>query len=150
MRRYLTLTSLFLLLAAPAAAQTSFGVRAGVSGGPDQFVFGGHLETRPIAEHLTFRPNVELGIGDDLTLVALNFEFVYSFPIRNEPWRVYAGAGPALNLYSFDRPGNDDASAEAGLNFLVGIQHTGGFFSELKLGAIDSPDIKFVVGYAFR
>jgi hypothetical protein len=150
MKRLILHACLLLVLASPAAAQTSGGVRAGVSGDPDQFVIGGHLETSPLVERLTFRPNLELGVGDDVTLVAFNFEFVYSFPLRDEPWRVYAGAGPALNLYSFDRGRNDDTSAEAGLNFLVGIQHSRGFFSEFKVGAIDSPDIKFVVGYAFR
>ncbi len=30
---------------AASAAQQQVGIRAGVSGDPDQFVFGGHLET---------------------------------------------------------------------------------------------------------
>lgn len=156
MRRILFLSTAVLfscLLAVPVSAQNSFGVRAGVSGDPDQFVLGGHFETRPLAENVTFRPNVELGLGDDLTLVALNFEFVYSLPIDSAPWRLYAGAGPAVNIFSFDdnRPGRgNDGDVEAGLNILFGVQHRDGFFTELKLGLIDSPEIKFVVGYAFR
>jgi len=145
---------LVLGFAAPAAAQSpSYGVRAGVSGDPDQFVFGGHLETDPLIERLTFRPNVEVGVGDDLTLVAVNLEFAYSIPLQNQPWRVYFGGGPALNLYSFgdDHPGrDDDTELEGGFNIMLGLQHTRGLFTEFKVGVEDSPDVKFVVGYAFR
>jgi hypothetical protein len=153
MKRILLLAGLVLSFAAAPAAAQSTGVRAGVSGDPDQFVFGLHYETSPLADNLTFRPNVEVGIGDDLMLFALNFEFAYSLPLDSAPWRVYVGGGPAVNIYAFDddHPGRgDDTEVEAGLNVMFGVQHQRGFFSELKLGAIDSPDIKFVVGYAFR
>lgn len=157
MRRLLFVSFALLLVpcfAAPAAAQSlSYGVRAGVSGDPDQFVFGGHLETDPLIERLTFRPNVEVGVGDDLTLVAVNLEFAYSIPLQNQPWRVYFGGGPALNLYSFgdDHPGRrDDTELEGGFNIMLGLQHTRGLFTEFKVGVEDSPDVKFVVGYAFR
>jgi hypothetical protein len=146
--------ALALAIAAPAAAQSpSYGIRAGVSGDPDQFVFGGHLETDPLIDRLSFRPNVEIGVGDDITLFAVNLEFAYSIPLEDQPWRVYFGGGPALNLYSFgdDHPGRgDDTELEGGFNVMVGLQHTGGLFTEFKVGAVDSPDIKFVVGYAFR
>ena len=33
--------------AVPAFAQAHAGIRAGVSGSPDQFFFGGHIESRP-------------------------------------------------------------------------------------------------------
>lgn len=138
--------------AAPAYAQNQFGIRAGVSADPEQFFFGGHFETRPLIDRLTFRPNVEIGIGDDLTLVALNIEFVYSVPIRNQPWRVYFGGGPAANIYSrHDDGGNDDddGDVEGGFNLLVGLQHRQGLFTEFKVGMIDSPSVKFTVGYAF-
>lgn len=137
--------------AAPAYAQNQFGIRAGVSADPEQFFFGGHFETRPLIDRLTFRPNVEIGIGDDLTLVALNIEFVYSVPIRNHPWRVYFGGGPAANIYSrHDDGGNDDdGDVEGGFNLLVGLQHRQGLFTEFKVGMIDSPSVKFTVGYAF-
>src|SRR5262245_49623126 len=108
----------FLLLIAPALvfAQSHVGVRAGVSGNPDQFFFGGHFETRPVADHVTFRPNVELGVGDNTSLLALNVEFVYSMPLRRQPWRLYFGGGPAANIYSHavavvlpGRRGGDDS-----------------------------------------
>jgi hypothetical protein len=122
------------------------GVRAGVSADPDQFFFGGHVESRPLLERVTFRPNVEIGVGDETTVVAINIEFVYSIPLRASPWRVYLGAGPAANIVSSE--GNDGVGG--GFNILVGAQHSGGVFTELKVGAMDSPNLKFTVGYQFR
>lgn len=140
-----------VLGAALVEAQTHVGIRAGVSADPDQFFFGGHIETRPLIERLTFRPNVELGIGDDLTVFTGNLEFVYSVPLR-QPWRVYFGAGPALVVYSRDDdgPGNDNDGAGGGFNILLGAQHSGGLFGELKIGLVDSPELKVTIGYAFR
>ena len=147
--RRLSLTALavfsaLVLLASPASAQ-SLGIRAGASSDPDQFFFGGHLETRPLADRLRFRPNAEIGIGEDITLVALNLEFAYHFE-TTKPWGVYAGGGPALNLFSSDR--RDEA--EGGFNIMVGLEHRQGLFGELKVGTIDSPDLKLTVGYVLR
>ena len=148
-RSALIVPALLLTLAAPAAAQLHTGVRAGVSSDPNQFFFGGHVETQPLLESLTFRPNVELGLGDNLTVLALNVEFVYSIPLPQDPWRVYLGGGPAANLYSV-RGAGGGSSFQGGFNLLVGAQHAGGLFTELKVGAMDSPNLKFTVGYAFR
>lgn len=139
------------LAASPARAQEGVGVRAGVSGDPTQFYFGGHVETSPLAERLRFRPNVEVGIGDDRTLVALNVEFAWHFPESRRGWSLYAGGGPAVNITFFDDdpPGRDDSDVGGGLNFLVGAEHAGGVFTELKVGAIDSPSVKFAIGYVF-
>ena len=162
MRRYPVGLLFFLLLfAAPSLvfAQPSVGARAGVSGNPDQFFFGMHFESREIADGVTARPNFELGLGDNTSLFALNFEFVWSMPLRRQPWRLYFGGGPAANIYShavpvptippggrFDGP----SGVEPGFNVLGGIQHRRGFFGELKLGAIDSPAVKLTVGYVFK
>src|SRR5690242_7709759 len=70
------------LSASPVFAQAHAGIRAGVSADPDQFFFGGHIETKPVAEHLTFRPNAEIGVGNDLVLIALNIEFAYWVPMN--------------------------------------------------------------------
>ena len=90
-------------------------------------------------------------MGDDLVLIGFNLEFAYKVPIQGRPWTVYVGAGPALNILSFDsdRRGRDDTSAEGGFNILLGIEHDGGLFTEFKVGAVDSPDLKFTVGYSF-
>src|SRR2546428_9626906 len=71
---------LFGVSARPASAQ-QFGGRLGVSGGPTQFYIGPHAEFGPIVEQLWFRPNIEFGVGDNVTIVALNVEFSYRVPL---------------------------------------------------------------------
>lgn len=148
--QFLLAAMVVALLPVTAAAQGP-GVRGGVSIDPDQFYFGGHYETDELIDRVHFRPNVEAGLGNDLTLVALNFEFIYKFPRRNR-WGFYAGGGPAVNFYSFDRgPNTDrDTESEAGLNFLIGVEQSSGLFFEFKVGALDSPELKFGVGWTFK
>jgi len=131
--------------ATPARAQVRTGVQGGVSLDPDQVFFGGHVETSPLVDRLRFRPNVDIGLGDDITLIAFNFEFTYTFP-TGRPWNLYAGAGPAINWFDFDSGSN----TEGGFNILLGAKHRDGMFFEMKIGALDSPDLKFGVGYTFR
>lgn len=147
-----TLALLFVVFAAgaaPAEAQT-FGVRGGASSSPDQFYFGVHADTSPIADRISFRPNVEVGVGDDVTLLAMNLEFVYRHALPSSAWTILAGGGPAANYYSFDagRRG-EDSDLGGGLNLLLGIEHSGGLFGEIKVGLIDSPSVKFGVGFSF-
>lgn len=123
------------------------GVRGGVSIDPDQGYFGVHYETGALVDRLHFRPNVEAGLGDDLTTIALNFEFAYKFPTRSR-WQLYAGGGPAINFY--DREGDDNSSTDAGFNFLFGVENRSGLFFEFKVGVVDSPEVKFGVGFTFR
>ena len=139
------------VVAQPAAAQSleEYGVRAGVSVDPDQFYFGGHVQTEPLIDRLHFRPNVEIGVGDHTTLIGFNVEFAYFFPTRS-PWQLYAGGGPALNVINVDLDPDDDTRSEAGLNVLVGVQHAKGLFFEFKVGAFDSPEFKFGVGYSWK
>ena len=134
-----------LLFATGTAAAQSVGVRAGASVDPDQFYFGGHFETDPIVDRLHFKPNVEIGVGDDVTTIAVNMEFVYKFPMRRSPWTFYAGGGPAINYYDFD----NGSETEGGFNLLGGMQHENRWFFEVKGGLADSPDLKFGIGYNF-
>jgi hypothetical protein len=140
------LLGLVLFSSTPAFAQHG-GIRGGISVDPDQFYFGGHLETSPLIDHLYFRPNVEVGFGDDVTLIAANMEFVYKFTSRR-PWHLYAGGGPALNVSMVD--GADGSKTDAGFNLLVGVEQAKGLFFEFKIGVVDSPDFKFGVGWTFR
>jgi len=146
----LSATVLVLLVVAPSGASaqigSGFGVRAGVGANPDQFHFGAHYDTGPLFDRVSFRPNLEVGVGDNLTTVAANFEFAYWIPLRRRVWGVYVGGGPALVVYDDDH-GTD---TEPGFNLLVGLGHSRGFFAEAKLGLIDSPEAKFTVGYSWR
>lgn len=129
------------------AASAQVGVRGGISVDPDQGYFGVHYETAPLIDRLYFRPNAELGLGDDLTHVGLNMEFVYQFPRRRRDWNMYAGGGPALNFYRFS---NDNTNTEGGLNLMIGVEQTRGLMFEAKFGVFDSPDFKFGVGWTFK
>jgi hypothetical protein len=128
-----------------AQAQVRPGVQGGVSVDPDQAFIGGHVETEPLVDRLRFRPGIDIGFGDDITLFAINLDFTYTFA-SNRPWSFYAGGGPAINWFDFDR----GSETEAGFNFLFGAKHRDGLFFEMKIGAMDSPDLKFGVGYTFR
>ena len=142
-----------ICLPLPVMAQDAVGVRVGVSADPDQFLFGGHLETAPLLERLVFRPNAEIGVGDDLVVIGLNFEFAFKIDLDDQGWTPYLGAGPAINIIDRNddrrRRGDDDTDVEGGFNILIGVEHAGGLFTELKVGALDSPDLKFIVGYTF-
>ena len=143
--RAVLVITLFGLFATRARAQ-DVGLRAGVSSDPSQFYAGIHYETADLVDRLRFRPNVEIGVGDDVTLVALNFEFCYHAPLPHTAWNVYGGGGPALNIYR----STNNTSPEGGFNILVGLEHRRGLFTELKVGAIHSPSVKFGIGYVFR
>ena len=98
---------------------------------------------------------VLIGVYPVLALLAFNLEFAYKMPLEDNPWTVYVGAGPALNILSFSDDGGrrgrrDDTEAEGGFNILVGAEHSGGLFAEFKIGASDSPDLKFTIGYSFQ
>ena len=143
-----TLAVLFAVTG-PANAQQGFGVRGGLSVDPDQGYFGIHYNTSPLVDRLSFRPNVEAGFGDSQTLVAFNFEFAYRIPLPKSPWSVYFGGGPAAVLTTMDRDGENHTDVGGGFNMLIGLSHRKGFFTEMKVGVIDSPSLKFGVGYSF-
>ena len=151
--RMLAFSLAFTLLGiwtATAHAQT-MGLRGGFGVDPDQLYFGVHGESDPIYDQLRFRPNLEVGFGDNRTVVALNGEFVYPFTLENGT-RLYVGGGPAINIVSRDRPNRpdrDDTELLAGLNFLIGVNFSENYFAELKVGAIDSPAVKIAFGYTF-
>ena len=148
----LFLGMIFFFAAGSAMAQVKFGLRLGGTIDPDQFHFGGHIITDPLFENFTFRPNLEVGVGSSVTTISTNFEFVYEIPIEKKPVSLYVGIGPALNIYSHSDSNSNggDTSVGGGLNILFGIQHESGFMGEMKVGTIDSPDLKFTVGYTFQ
>ena len=88
MKQLITLILAATVFAIPAQAQEGVGIRAGVSADPGQFYFGGHAAFGPIVDKLWFRPNLEVGVGNDLTLIALNAEFAYWMPLRKDPWNL--------------------------------------------------------------
>jgi hypothetical protein len=132
-----------------ALAQTGFGLRIGATADPNQFHFGGHYSSDPILYNLVFRPNLEIGVGSRATSIATNFEFAYRIPVPDTALSAYIGAGPALVVHTFGPTGDRRTHTGGGFNILVGLEHIDGFFGEFKVGAIDSPDFKFTVGWTF-
>lgn len=145
MRTFFFATVLVITTAASAAAQSA-GVRTGVSGSPDQFYVGLHFETEPLIEQVRFKPNFEVGFGSGQTVAAINLEFVGKVPIKGQPWAFYLGGGPALII---DNVNNAGTATGGGFNILLGVEHTKGLFTELKVGLADSPGVKFGIGYIF-
>ena len=154
-RTFLCLLALVAVTAGAARAETAWGLRGGATFEPDQVHVGAHLNGGELFTDGWFIPNIEIGFGDDITLVALNPELVYKFSKRSRSdWGFYIGAGLGLNFYSWDGPGNgDDSKTELGVNFLGGMSRKlsagNDFFLELKLGAADSPDAKVTAGFTF-
>ncbi|MBK7673209.1 MAG: hypothetical protein IPJ24_17755 [bacterium] len=141
--------------AGAAQAETAWGLRGGATFEPDQVHVGAHMNGGELFNDGWFIPNIEIGFGDDITLVALNPELVYKFSKRgSSDWGFYIGAGLGLNFYSWDNDGPGDGSeTELGVNFLGGMSRKlsagNDFFVELKLGAADSPDAKVTAGFTF-
>ena len=141
---------MFFLASGGLMAQTGVGIRAGVTADPNQFHFGMHFVTDPLFPHFTFRPNLEVGVGSHVTTIAANFEFAYGIPIPKSEFSAYLGAGPSLNIYRFSEPRGNNTETGGGFNVLVGLEHRRGLFGELKVGALDSPNLKFTIGFTFR
>jgi opacity protein-like surface antigen len=157
MIRKLFLTALLAVTPAIAGAAEvgTYGPRIGFSSGPDQIVFGGQYAVAEVADHLTFDPNLELGFGDDATIIAFNLDLHYEFQ-TNTTWRPYAGAGIGISFVSFDAPppANDESDTDVGGALIIGAEApprgNGRFFGELKLGLGDIPDLKLMVGWNFK
>jgi len=149
----LFLSVIILVFASSAnAADTDadrVGFRAGVSGDPGQFYIGVHRDIKEVMNQLWFRPNLEVGNGDGLTLISLNGEFVYFWKGRkNRHWMPYAGLGPAFVVQAF-REGRGDSGVGPGLNFVGGMQERKGLVLEVKIGAFDSPGFKAGIGWSW-
>ncbi len=158
LKRLMFISALALVPATALAAEvvtTGIGPRVGFSSGPDQVVFGGHVVIGEVAPDITFDPSFEVGLGDNLTVLAFNFDLHYHFD-TNTRWRPYAGAGATISVVSYDSDtyGNRDSNTDAGGSLILGagVPTASGnrFFSELKLGLGDVPDLKFMVGWNFK
>ena len=157
-KRVMFVCALVLVPATALAAEvvtTGIGPRIGFSSSPDQVVVGGHLVIGEVAPDITFDPSFEIGVGDNLTILAFNFDLHYHFNTDTQ-WRPYAGAGATLSVVNFDEDtyGNRDSETEAGGSVVVGAgvptRSGNRFFGELKLGLGDVPDLKFMVGWNFK
>lgn len=136
------------LFVASSASAAGIGPRVGLTGDPDQVHAGLHVDAMRMAPNFGFMPSFEVGVGNDITLFSANFDFKYAFATRTS-WRPYLGGGPALHFVNVDNGGDN---TEVGMAFFGGMQtgtRSGAFLMELRLGLVDSPDVKFTVGWLF-
>lgn len=147
------------LMAAPALAGPGdrvgfrgWGPRAGLSLGPEQAVFGAHVDLGYFSDRFRLQPNVEVGVGNGQTFTAMNLETSYRFTESWGVWVPYAGGGLGLDM-SGGEVGRHDSGADLGASVLGGIEkglsNGDRFFVESKIGLADAPDIKFLVGWTF-
>lgn len=148
----LTLTSASL-----ASAQTTtsneIGPRVGLSINPDQFVVGGQINLPLEPRGLAISPNIELGVGDNVTVLQLNADLDYHFDNAGPNWNPYVGGGIGLAFFDFNNDAGGGNQSELGVNLLGGLrfrQKSGShLFTELRLGVGDIPDAKVIVGWNF-
>ena len=168
MRHFMTATLVALTLALTAGAVRAdsgsagsdigfrgWGPRLGLTFNPDQVHVGAHMDFGNFARHVRFQPNVEVGFGDNLTLVTLNADAAYRFSENWDVWTPYLGGGVGMNFASYGDDGlGDDTSSDLGASVLGGIEkglsNGDRFFLETKIGVIDaSPDVMLTVGWTF-
>jgi opacity protein-like surface antigen len=160
---YLTVAITMLILVGLAAKtlaqETSeigfggWGVRAGLSSDPDQVYAGVHFDLGELIKDVRFRPTVELGFGDDQTVVQVLAE-VHKVFSQFHAWKPYLGGGLGLTYTNYDDHRGDDTDTESSVNAIGGIEtdlsQTMKLFFELKVGlAHHDPDIKFGVGVSW-
>jgi len=156
LRRSLLALAILAVLPATSLADpfTAYGPQFGFSSGPDQFVVGGHLKWGGVAPQMDFVPSVDLAFGDNATVVSLNGDFHYRLQTKTQ-WRPYLGGGIGLHFVSVSDQGSsrDNSDTVAGGQFIAGadvVAKSGSrFFTELKLGFSDSPDMKVMAGFNF-
>lgn len=131
-----------------------WGIRVGASADADQIYGGVHFNLGEFARDVRFRPTVEIGFGDDRTLVQALAEVHYLFS-KVQPWRPYVGGGVGLAYVNSDDDRDDGSDTALSLAAVGGVEtqlKSGtGLMFELKLGLADhDPDVKFAVGWSFN
>ena len=168
----MTLKKLLLMLlalsviATPALAREleldlgvrSYGFRGGINMNPDQFNFGAHVDAGHLGSRVRLQPSVELGLGNGVTLAAVNFDAQYLFSARG--WRPYAGGGLGVNFIDVTRGFGASrglqikpvVNAVAGVEWGTPKAGSGAlrrYLLEARLGMGKTPDFKIVAGISF-
>jgi hypothetical protein len=125
-----------------------WGVRGGLSVDPDQFFVGTHVNLGEFVENLRFMPNATVGFGDDMTLLSINPDVSYMFPVE-DVGALYVGGALAIQWIDYDQK-RKDTDTELGLHAIGGLElQNTPLFLELNIGLDDTPDLKAAVGFTF-
>ena len=151
------------------AKRFHMGAQGGIGLDPELVDFGVHAEiARLFRPSLTFRPGLEIGLGEITTLLNINLDVLYAFPgyTSDTRWIPYAGAGPAFGLshkgVSTEDVDDPDVTEEdknrfdfadtdfnGGMNFIFGVRKQNGVFVEMKATAWGVSNIRLLVGFNF-
>ena len=148
--------SLAILVTLPSAASADFtyaGMHLGVAQGAHQMVVGGQLQFNGIAPRMAFVPGLDYGFRDRNSVLTLNSDFHVNLSY-DPTWQPYVGAGVSMDVWSeSQRAGGGEDALRPGGQLIVGAatyNRGGRFFSELKLGIRDSPEMKLLAGWNMR
>ena len=160
MNRVRALMLCLLAAAAPTTAETGFygwGPRIGAGDDPDQILIGIHQDLGEFVENLRFQPSLDLGIGDDHTVVSGVLPVHYRFPSRSgSSATAYVGGGLLLAWIDRDPPGRGGGDSDFEIApILTGgvewrVRRTADALLELQLPGGDVHDAKLLVGWIFR
>jgi hypothetical protein len=136
------------------------GFETGVALDPELVSVGAHGTLGPIFHpNVSFRPAVELALGELTTLFAMHFDVIYVIPgvTRQTRWAPYIGAGPNVAFthrgFEGDVDGQrfdfGDFEADSGFNFIVGMRSQSGLFFQMKATASGAANVRLQAGYTF-
>jgi hypothetical protein len=162
---------------ADRAERTARRLGAGLQGGagldPEIIDVGAFITVGPIFRpQLSFRPGVEIGVGELTTLFAINLEVLYALDDDDGgTWIPYLGAGPSFGLshrgfstedadnvtitngdISTDGRGRfdfGDTDFNGGMNINAGVRKSRGLFLEMKATAWGVSNIRLLAGFNF-
>lgn len=151
--RFATALVIPLVLAAgSASAGLALGPRAGFTAtdGLEQWHVGAHLRAGELLQNVEITPGCELGFGSHATIITANGDVTYkATELVTAPWGLHAGGSLSFNY--FDWKGNSDV--HLGLSGLVSVTRELGpaseVFTEVRVGILDSPDLKITFGLTF-
>lgn len=158
MRRSIIGSSLicaFVLVSAvvASAAEDSgkcYGIRAGYSSKPDQFVIGAQADMGEIYRRVHIVPSIDAGFGDHLTTFAFNGDVQLFVPLPKSISFLYGIAGPTIMIWS---PETGDGDTEIGMSLGIGARmplgNSGWYNVEGRFGIGDIPDVKILLGVFF-
>jgi opacity protein-like surface antigen len=154
----LILVSLLAAILSPTHAEETdypqirwqgWGVRAGLASDPDQVVVGAQFRLGEWAPRVDFTPNVELGFGDDYTILSATAPALYGFRTKTNI-TPYVGGGVTLGYVDRD---SRDSDFKVSLELMGGaeweLKNGNSFFLELDIPFSGFNDVQVLVGWSF-
>jgi hypothetical protein len=151
-RLCIALVILTTALVVPASAQedtqteAGFGLRAGASITPDQFVLGGQFSWGKKYSIFRLVPSVDVGFGSSRTTIAFNGDLLFNLKVEGSNFGFYGGGGPTILYLDAD---NTNSTWELGLSVVAGahlpFKNVPPTNLEFRLGVGPIPDVKILL-----